>query len=459
MSASTRPRGRGPPGDGAIDSRPLRSLLAAVLAGAIALTVAVGVAVARPGQIHELALGSSSRVYLFGLTTGADGRVWFADLGCSGLGPCAIGRIDGRSQVTLFSRGLRPGSVPFQLALGPDGTLWFTDEGRHPAIGRITAVGRITEYTRGLRADTTPFAIAPGPGGDMWFTAQGKHPGIGRITPHGRITVYARGLQRDSAPFGIAGTPGSVWFTDHGCASTHGRCAVGHVTSGGRISETRRGLRSDTEPLAMAPGFAGSVWFADSAGAIGQITASGHVAEHSLPAGSAPVGIAPGPDGNMWFTDEGANPAIGRIAGGGGLREFSAGLNTGSLPAAITAAPDGQMWFTDEGRTAAVGLVSTGARSAVTSAPGLTGIASPGHTLSCGMAGFAAWDGLVAGAPAFNYDGTRWLRDGWVVAHGPTYLVGARDAGQRLSCTVTATYPAPLLTPAVARSRTVRISS
>lgn len=447
-----------PRGGGAIDSPPLRSLLAAVLAGAIALTVGVGVAAARPGQIQELTLGSSSRVYLFGLTNGADGRVWFADLGCSGLGPCGIGRIDGRGQVTLFTRGLRSGSVPFQIALGPDGSLWFTDEGRHPAIGRITPVGRITEYSRGLRSGTTPFAITPGPGGDMWFTAQGRHPGIGRITPHGRITEYARGLQRDSVPFGIAGTTDAVWFTDHGCASTRGRCAVGHVTLAGRISETRRGLRTDTEPLAMASGFAGSVWFADSAGAIGEITASGHVAEHGLPAGSAPVGIAPGPDGNMWFTDEGATPAIGRLAAGGSVREFTGGLGAGSLPAAITAAADGRMWFTDEGRTAAIGRVSTGAPGAVTAAPALTGIAAPGHTLSCGMAGFAAWDGLVAGAPAFSYDGTRWLRDGAVLARGPVHRLGARDAGQRVTCTVTATYPAPLLVAAVARSRTVRVS-
>lgn len=259
----------------------------------VALGLAASAGAARPGVIREFALGSSQRVYLFGLTTGADGAVWFADLGCAGLGRCGIGRIDSAGRVTVYTRGLNAGSVPFQIALGPDGNLWFTDEGSRPAIGRIT--------------------------------------------PRGRITVFAHGLRRASVPFGIAADRHGLWFTDHGCAGS-GRCQLGRVTVAGRIAEGRHGLRSDTIPLAMAAGFGGSVWFADGAGSIGEIAAGGHVSEHALPAGSAPVGIGAGADGNMWFTDEGSSPVIGRVSPTGAVRTFSAGLEHGSLPAAIAPA-------------------------------------------------------------------------------------------------------------------------
>nr|MDQ2894657.1 hypothetical protein [Actinomycetota bacterium] len=306
----------------------MRSLLAAALAGLIALSLAASAGAGRPGVIHEFALGSSQRAYLFGLTTGSDGAVWFADLGCAGLGRCGIGRIDSAGRVALYTRGLNAGSVPFQIALGPDGNLWFTDEGRRPAIGRVTPSGAITEFSRGLRRGSTPFAITLGPHRDLWFTSQGRHPAIGEITPRGRITLFAHGLRRGSTPFGLAATRRGLWFTDHGC-DAGGRCQLGRVTASGQISEARQGLRSDTHPLAMAAGFGGSVWFADGAGSIGEIAADGHVSEHPLPAGSAPVGIGAGADGNMWFTDEGSNPVIGRISPSGAVRTFAAGLQHG----------------------------------------------------------------------------------------------------------------------------------
>ena len=420
-----------------------------------ALCLAASSGAARPGAIHEFALGSSQRVYLFGLTTGSDGAVWFANLGCAGLGRCGIGRIDASGRVSLFTRGLNAGSVPFQIALGPDGNLWFTDEGSRPAIGRVTPSGAITEFSGGLRRDSTPFAITLGPGRDLWFTSQGRHPAIGRITPRGAITLFSRGLRKGSAPFGIAATSSGLWFTDHACAGG-GRCQLGRVTATGQISESRTGLRSDTDPLAMSDGFDGSVWFADGAGAIGEISPDGHVSEHSLPPGSAPVAIAAGADGNMWFTDEGSHPMVGRLSPAGTVRTFTAGLDGGSLPAAIAPAPDGNLWFTDEGAVAAVGWVATGAPPALGALPAPVGRARPGETLTCPSVRFAAWNQLVAGASAFGFDGDRWLRDGIATGvRGPLYRVRSPDAGHRLACRVTATYPTPFLTTAVRQSAAV----
>lgn len=110
-------------------SRP-RSPTAAALA-ASARTI-------RPGTVTEIPLGSNQQIYLFGLTSGPDGNVWFADQGCMGLGQCGIGRLTPKGEITLFARGLNHGSLPYSVVTGPDGDLWFTDNGRRPAIGRIT---------------------------------------------------------------------------------------------------------------------------------------------------------------------------------------------------------------------------------------------------------------------------------------------------------------------------------
>jgi streptogramin lyase len=66
-------------------SRPLSRTAAALAASARA---------AGPGAVTEIPLGSNAQIYLFGLTSGPDGNVWFANQGCMGLGHCAIGRLD-----------------------------------------------------------------------------------------------------------------------------------------------------------------------------------------------------------------------------------------------------------------------------------------------------------------------------------------------------------------------------
>jgi streptogramin lyase len=62
-------------------------------------------------------------------------------------------------------------------------------------VRRLIAVGT---------AGSVPFAIAPGRDGDMWFTDAGRRPAIGRITPSGQITEFSQGLARGSVPFETA---------------------------------------------------------------------------------------------------------------------------------------------------------------------------------------------------------------------------------------------------------------
>ncbi|HEY1567344.1 MAG TPA: hypothetical protein VGF68_10010, partial [Solirubrobacteraceae bacterium] len=55
--------------------------------------LAVSALAKRPGTVTEIPLGSNRQIYLFGLTSGPDGNVWFANQGCMGLGSCSIGRL------------------------------------------------------------------------------------------------------------------------------------------------------------------------------------------------------------------------------------------------------------------------------------------------------------------------------------------------------------------------------
>ena len=178
------------------------------------------------------------------------------------------------------------------------------------------------------------------------------------------------------------------------------------------------------------------MWFADSAGAIGQVSPGGQITERTrgLQAGSSPVAVAAGPDGAMWFTDEGQTPAVGRLTAGGAIREFSAGVPTGSEPAAITPAADGKLWFTDEGGAAAFGVVAVGARRR--SGPRPARRRAPSRARRP-----LAWPGALPPGWACSprptrsrFDGFRWLRNGTLLGghRGPQFTPSRHDAGARL---------------------------
>jgi streptogramin lyase len=76
-------------------------------------------------------------------------------------------------------------SGPFQITLGPDGNLWFTED-IAGNIGKITPSGAITEYPIPT-VDSHPLGITAGPDGNVWFT-EGSSNKIGKITPSGAVT-------------------------------------------------------------------------------------------------------------------------------------------------------------------------------------------------------------------------------------------------------------------------------
>ncbi len=119
-------------------------------------------------------------------------------------------------------------SGPSDIALGPDGNLWFT-EAQGNRIGRITPAGVITEFP--LPDSSVPQGIVAGPDGNMWF-AELFGNRIGRITPSGIITEFPlpAGSTGSSQPRGIAsGADDNLWFTE----DTNGK--IGQITPTGTV--------------------------------------------------------------------------------------------------------------------------------------------------------------------------------------------------------------------------------
>jgi virginiamycin B lyase len=339
---------------------------------------AAGVATRARSLVHGLAVGLAAMLAMpaaaaaidefpvapganpGGITAGPDGALWFVEEGTS-----TIGRITTAGAVTnhfpVTTEQSPPPTDPTlaaldQITLGPDNNLWFTQP-RDDEIGVMAPNGVvIAEYTVSP-PDSKPDAITRGPDGNLWFTAPGA-TAIGRITTTGAITMFpgaAAGAQDITA-----GPDGALWFA----ASTGN--SIGRITTSGDISHFPVPTPG-AEPAGITQGPGGGLWFTESAvGQIAQISTSGTITEYPG-AGAAPSAITGGADGALWFTQSLGN-AIGRSTTGGAITNHFAVPTPGSEPSDITAGPDGALWFTEFAANK-IGRIATAAPVVVTPPP------------------------------------------------------------------------------------------
>jgi streptogramin lyase len=244
------------------------------------------------------------------------------------------------------------------IAAGPDGNLWFTQNFPVPdaAIGRITPSGQVTRFSAGLSPGTNPLEIVAGPDGNLWFTYDPGFPsstggGVGRVTLAGQITLFPEPPGLHGSPFEIvAGSDGNLWFNHAAILSPTGQ-AIGRITPSGEITEFFTGLRDSANVGNLTAG-PGGIWFADESSrpAIGRIAPSGEITEfpglrpHPFPIIYGPTA---GPEGNLWFAaNDQSPPPVERITPTGTIERFSAGID----PRADDLGPfavgsDGNVWF------------------------------------------------------------------------------------------------------------------
>lgn len=283
------------------------------------------------GQITEFPLLLSPGVnrHPLGITNGPDGALWFIT-DCCDPAPGnngKVGRITTAGAITLFS--VQPGTAPAPgITTGLDGNLWYSASAS-PSDGRIQRMSP-TGVVNGDFPIPTPFSdpsrLVVGPDGNIWFTEQGAvgangsrqptspSPGkIGRISPNGQIAEFTTPGQnfpsRVSNPAGITvGADGNLWFTEYSYLTVdtmvqHGGNMIGRITTSGQITEYPIPTQfSRADGIAAGPAGDGGVYFTQSPanfafGAIGRIQvtepAAAPVANPSPPAVQAPIATAP----------------------------------------------------------------------------------------------------------------------------------------------------------------------
>ena len=134
------------------------------------------------------------------ITTGSDGNLWYT---VSEGSLSFVGRMTPTGQVTLFSR---PGvAISDGIVTGPDGALWVTGSsltsqhcGVVPlnralcgVIIRITPSGSMTIFTDPKHTMTSLDQIAVGPDGALWFAEGFPTRWLGRMTTSGQVTAYS----------------------------------------------------------------------------------------------------------------------------------------------------------------------------------------------------------------------------------------------------------------------------
>ncbi len=320
--------------------------------------------------------------------TGPDGALWFTNDGNS-----SIGRITTSGSVTNYTGGGI--SNPQGITTGPDGALWFTNDG-NSSIGRITTSGSVTNYTGG--GISNPQGITTGPDGALWFTNHIAPGSIGRITTGGSVSSYpAGGISYPSYPTGIAtGPDGALWFTNEGPNSDSiGRMAISGTVTDYYIASTSSGITTGPD---------GALWFTSGNG-ISRLTTSGSVTGYGDPSISDAREITTGPSGALWFTNYGNN-SIGQVLVGPSITSASSSTFAlgnydsftvkagGTAPIVITetgALPSGLSFVDNGGGTATIsGTPGSGTQGiypiTVVASNGVSSDATQGFTLTVGRA-------------------------------------------------------------------------
>jgi virginiamycin B lyase len=132
-------------------------------------------------------------------------------------------------------------AVPADIAAGPDGALWFTEQ-RGDKVGRITTAGEVTEFP--LAAGALPGPIVAGADGALWFSERNTDT-IARMTAGGVVTQrFPLAVNADPLALLVLRRDGSLG----------------------------RELRLRSHPDALASGPDGGVWYvAGAEGRIGRV--------------------------------------------------------------------------------------------------------------------------------------------------------------------------------------------
>jgi virginiamycin B lyase len=231
-----------------------------------------------------------------GIALGRDGALWFLGevLGPSRMNPFSTNlfRLTTSGKLKSYLLGgpypndTRP-SMPFDIASGIDGKLWFT-------VGSVVSSQPGCNYgSASMRGVPGPHAAAcnsdgvtTGPDGNMWVALGSPVPGEGAAiisySPHAKV-VRSYKLPLSSNPEGIAtGPDDNLWIT------LDGLNGIMRLTTAGKRTmyslPVKHALGSWGPMGARIVGGSNAMWFVEApANNIGRISMSGQITEYPIP--------------------------------------------------------------------------------------------------------------------------------------------------------------------------------
>jgi virginiamycin B lyase len=275
-----------------------------------------------------------------GMVTARDGFMYFTELGAG-----KIGQITAGGAVTEFSiggNGGTAGNVGVFIAQGPDGNLWFTEQGPKPGIAMMALTGnKVTEYPI---AGSAPVFITSGPvQNTLVFTDRGNNA-VGQITTAGTF-VEATIPTANANPLGIAVASTDVnhaYFTEHDASKIGIYDAIANS-----ITEIPT-LTPNAGPTMIVQGPDGALWFTENNVAkLGRLTTSGIMTEVALSPATSATTLVVALDNNFYFGDPAQNkfgvynPTAKTVA------EFAI-PTANAQPADMILGPDSRVYFSEQ---------------------------------------------------------------------------------------------------------------
>ena len=297
----------------------------------------------RPNAIVEFAVAAPAvaNPVPYQIVAGPDGAMWFTEEGAS-----AIGRIDPQGHIRQFPLTSK-NAQPEGIALGPDGALYVAEnEGPNQYdthVARVSSDGRVREWND---SDYMPQGVAAGGNGSMWFTQ--SCGGLVVLSKSGKLQQHPlQGIPSETDAI-VQGSDGAMWFAEDGTAKIGRMDAAGAVTlyDGLMYHKTYADL-----PHGVAAGSDGNLWWtAFESGVIWAMDVHGRIVHaYAIPTKHAqPWGIVAGPDGALWFTEYGAGK-IGRVTTAGAFSEYAIPTQN-AKPQGLAFARDGKLWFVESAK-------------------------------------------------------------------------------------------------------------
>ena len=262
---------------------------------------------AQPGDVTELKVTirewavPTKGAHPHDPAVGPDGSLWFTEQMANKLG-----RLDPKTgEFKEYSLAEGKHSGPHGLVADRDGNIWFTANFAG-YIGKLDpSTGKITEYKMPTEKADDPHTAAFDANGILWFTVQGGNM-VGRLdSATGKIQL--KEVPTESAlPYGIQiNSKGVPFFCELG---THKMASVDPKS----MAITEYNLPDSARPRRLAIAADDTVYFTDfKGGHLGVLnTATGAVKMYPSPGGpeSNPYGIVITPDGMVWYSESGVKP-------------------------------------------------------------------------------------------------------------------------------------------------------